>query len=61
MLMIGKGQVNVFEQYCKERNLLFKLEKLLESNQERPYKEIFLVSTTREELEILISKFKSED
>ena len=59
--IIGKGQVNVFEQFQKEQNLRFKLEKLLQANEERPYKEQFFISTTREELEILISKFQPKE
>ena len=61
VLIIGKGNVNVFEQYQKEQNLKFKLEKLLDSNTDRPYTEQFFISTTREELEIIISKFQPKE
>ena len=53
--------MNVFEEYIRERNILFKLEKLLQTNEERPYKEVFMISTTREELEVIISKFKTNE
>lgn len=61
MFLTGRGYINVFEEYTREKNILFKLEKLLQTNEERPYKEVFMISTTREELEVIISKFKTSE
>lgn len=61
VLIIGKGQVNVFEQYQKEQNLKFRLEKTLTANSDRPYREQFFISVTREDLEIIINKFQPKE
>ncbi len=60
-LISGKGNVNIFEQYQKEQNLRFKLEKLLDSNSDRPYHEQFFISISRADLEILVKKLSNKE